>query len=60
MEKAAECVASFQILNSTDPNMINNKKYYLGEVGLSEVEILHAGREEAHLSPTAEIIKVEL
>ena len=35
MEKAAECVASFQILNSTDTNMINNKKYYLEEVGLS-------------------------
>ena len=35
MEKAAECVASFQILNSTDANMINNKKYYLEEVGLS-------------------------
>jgi len=35
MEKAAECVASFQILNSTDTNMINNKKYYLDEVGLS-------------------------
>ena len=35
MEKAAECVASFQILNPTDANMINNKKYYLEEVGLS-------------------------
>ena len=35
MENAAECVASFQILNATDPNMVNNKKYYLEEVGLA-------------------------
>ena len=33
MQKAAECVASFQVLNTTDPNMINNKNYYLAEVG---------------------------
>ena len=32
MQKAAECVASFQVLNTTDPNMINNKNYYLAEV----------------------------
>jgi len=36
MQKAAECVASFQVLNTTDPNMINNKNYYLAEVGLKE------------------------
>ena len=33
MQRAAECVASFQVLNTTDPNMINNKNYYLAEVG---------------------------
>ena len=39
MQKAAECVASFQVLNTTDPNMINNKNYYLAEVGQNLIKI---------------------
>lgn len=44
-EKAAECVASYQLFDSINQDMINNKNYYMEELGVKPT--FFVPREEA-------------